>query len=143
MLGPRAMSRFISAVTISCVALFVVAPAAEAKSQAKSPATGYDVSYPQCNQNLPAATFGIVGVNNGVVFSTNPCLGTGNGPSELAWAQRATNHAPAFYANTGDPGPAYSSHWPTGQASPKACASTANNSTDCSYDYGWNAAMDS
>src|SRR6476619_3770063 len=100
MFGPRAITRFISAVTVGCVALFVVAPAAEARSRPKSAATGYDVSYPQCNQTLPAATFGIVGVNNGVVFSANPCLGTGSGPSELAWAQRATDHAPAFYANT-------------------------------------------
>jgi len=131
------------AASVAGVALLIAAgPAAGAKTKTNR-INGYDVSYPQCNQALPSATFGIVGVNDGIVLSANPCLGTGDGPSELAWAQQATNHAPAFYANTGDPGPAYSSHWPTGQASPKACASTANNSTDCSYDYSWNAAADS
>ena len=82
--------------------------------------------------------FGIVGVNNGVLYSTNPCLGT-----ELRWAQRAANRAPSFYANTADPGPAYSSHWPTGQTTPQSCDPAANNSTACSYDYGWNGAKDS
>ena len=79
--------------------------------------SGYDIGYPQCGRSLPAkASFGIVGANNGIVFSTNPCLS-----AELTWAQQAANHRPAFYANTADPGPAYSSHWPTGQTSPRWC----------------------
>ena len=132
-----------AAITSAALAV-MVAPAAQAGSKPKpSSATGYDVSYPQCNKALPSATFGIVGVNGGIVFSANPCLGTGDGPSELAWAQRAANRAPSFYANTGNPGPAYSSRWPTGQASPEYCDPAANNSTSCSYDYGWNAAADS
>ena len=131
------------AASVAGVALLMLAsPVAGAKTKAR-PASGYDVSYPQCNTSLPSATFGIAGVNNGIVFSANPCLGTGDGPSELAWAQRASNRAPAFYANTGNPGPAYSSHWPTGQTSPRYCDPAANNSTDCSFDYGWNAAADS
>ena len=98
-----------AAITSAALAL-VLAPAAQAGPKPRpSTATGYDVSYPQCNKALPSATFGIVGVNGGIVFSANPCLGTGDGPSELAWAQRADNHAPSFYANTADPGPAYSS----------------------------------
>src|SRR3954451_5466189 len=101
-----------------------------------SPAT-YDVSYPQCGGSLPSnVTGGIVGVNNGIVLSANPCLAT-----EYAWAQKATTYAPAFYANTADPGPAYSSHWPSGQQMPRVCDGT--NSQACSYDYGWNAASDS
>ena len=124
---------------------FVLAPMAHAKPKPKPPTapSGYDVSYPQCNHSLPTAAFGIVGVNDGIVFSANPCLGTGDGPSELAWAQSATNHSPTFYANTADPGPAYSSHWPTGQTTPQPCDAAAPNSTACSYDYGWNAARDS
>lgn len=133
------------ALLVAAIALALVAPAASANQRPK-PAptpTGYDASYPQCGRSLPSAAFAIVGVNNGIAFSANPCLGTGNGPSELAWAQRAANHAPAFYANTADPGPAYSSHWPTGQAAPQVCDPAANNSTACSFDYGWNAAKDS
>jgi hypothetical protein len=34
-----------------------------------------------------------------------------------------------------------SSHWPSGQQTPRACDGTW--SVDCSYDYGWNAAADS
>jgi hypothetical protein len=116
---------------------------AKPRPQPQPSPTGYDVSYPQCGKALPAAAFAIVGVNGGIVFSANPCLGTGNGPSELAWAQEAANRAPAFYANTGDPGPAYSSRWPTGQTSPQLCDAAALNSPSCSYDYGWNAAADS
>jgi hypothetical protein len=82
------------------------------------------------------ATFGIVGVNDGIVYSANPCAA-----SELAWAEAAQNHTPAFYANTGDPGPGYSSHWPTGQQSPQVC--DGSNSAACSYDYGWNSAQNS
>lgn len=100
-----------------------------------TPAT-YDVSYPQCGGALPATVDGgIVGVNNGIVLSGNPCLA-----SEYAWAAGATTYAPAFYANTADPGPAYSSHWPSGQTSPQLCDGT--NSAACAYDYGWNYATD-
>jgi len=102
-----------------------------------SPVT-YDVSYPQCGKPLPTPiTGGIVGVNNGLAFSSNACLAT-----EWTWASQQTTYAPAFYANTADPGPAYSSHWPTGQTSPQFCDPAANNSTACSYDYGWNYALD-
>ena len=115
-----------------------------AGGSSNTPGAGYDISAPQCNAKFPSgAQFGIVGVNNGIVFSANPCLGTGDGPSELAWAQRAGNGAPAFYANTADPGPAYSSHWPTGQNTPQPCSADDRNSTACSYDYGYNAATDS
>ena len=102
-----------------------------------SPAT-YDVSYPQCGKVLPTQVEGgIVGVNNGIAYSTNPCLA-----AEWAWAVQGTTYAPAFYANTADPGPAYSSHWPTGQTSPQYCDPANANSTACSYDYGYNYAGD-
>lgn len=118
------------------VVITPVAADAKAKSQ-PAPAATYDVSYPQCGKTLPSSpTGGIVGVNGGVVFSANPCLGT-----EWSWALKGASVAPAFYANTADPGPAYSSHWPAGQTAPMAC--DGSNSTACSYDYGWNAAKDS
>jgi hypothetical protein len=57
------------------------------------------------------SSFGIVGVNDGIVYSANPCLGTGAGASELAWAERHDGIGGAIlYANTADPGPALSSH---------------------------------
>lgn len=106
------------------------------------PPTAYDISYPQCGGAFPTgATLGIVGVNDGIVYSPNPCLGTGDGPSELTWAN-ATG-TPAFYANTADPGPAYSSHWPGANTSAGGHTCTGGNTTDCSFVYGYQAAQDS
>jgi hypothetical protein len=104
---------------------------------------GFDISYPQCGAAFPSGGgFGIVGVNGGLPFSPNPCLGTGDGLSELAWAGLNAG----LYANTADPGPLLSSHWPNGQTSPKQCNTAGNPGMDtpeCHYDYGWNAAADS
>jgi hypothetical protein len=97
---------------------------------------GYDVSHPQCQSTPPVASFGIVGVDGGKPFDVNPCLA-----SEIAWAAAAG--PPAYYVNTADPGPTLSTHWPTGQTSPRACRASTPDSTGCSYDYGWKAAADS
>ena len=118
---------------------FAKAAARAPKKPAPSP-TGYDVSYPQCSSALPKSpTFGIVGVNGGRAYATNSCLA-----SEYAWATTSTSTAypkVGFYANTGNPGPVLSTHWPTGQTTPAVCDGTW--SEGCSYDYGWNAAADS
>ena len=125
---------------LACFAFVLPATAAARRTPAPR---GYDVSYPQCGAALPTnVLFGIVGVNNGIVYSTNPCLGAGDGASELAWAEQF-DLAPILYANTADPGPALSSHWPTGQGSPQYCDPSATDSAACSYDYGWDAAADS
>jgi hypothetical protein len=104
---------------------------------------GYDISYPQCNSTFPSTpAFGIVGVNDGKPYSPNPCVGTGDGPSQLQWAGMNAQ----LYANTADPGPALSTHWPNGQTSPQQCNTASNPGSDtaeCAYDYGWNAAVDS
>jgi hypothetical protein len=97
---------------------------------------GYDVSYPQCGGSLPSnPAFAIVGVNGGRVFSANPCLAT-----ELAWGGGAVAE---LYANTGNPGPALSSFWPSGQATPLVCDANDPDTLSCAYDYGWNAARHS
>jgi hypothetical protein len=105
---------------------------------------GYDISYPQCGGQFPTnPAFGIVGVNKGIVFSPNPCLGAGSGQSQLAWAGGIQAQ---LYANTGNPGPARSTHWPNGQTTPRECntaASPGSDTANCAYDYGWNAAADS
>jgi hypothetical protein len=96
---------------------------------------GYDVSYPQCTGSLPSnPAFGIVGVNGGLVFSANPCLAT-----QITWGG---GPAAELYANTGNPGPALSTHWPKGQTSPRVCDAANPDTADCAYDYGWNAAQD-
>lgn len=96
----------------------------------------YDISYPQCGTTLPPpAEASIIGVNDGIVYSANPCL-----RNEASWG---TSHGLQLYANTADPGQAYSSYWPTGQTTPKTCTTTDPNSAECSYDYGYNAALNS
>ncbi len=121
----------------------VTAGSAAAKGKPPAKQAGYDISYPQCGGPFPgSASFGIVGVNDGIVYSANPCLGAGNGSSELAWAEQY-EPAAVLYANTADPGPALSSHWPTGQTTPKFCDPANTDSAECAYDYGWNAAADS
>ncbi|MEA2675701.1 MAG: hypothetical protein QOI92_2893 [Chloroflexota bacterium] len=97
---------------------------------------GFDIAYPQCGAPYPAnPLFGIVGVNGGKVFSANPCLA-----GEIAWAGGATGQ---LYANTGNPGPALSSFWPSGQTSPRYCDPANLDTADCAYDYGFNAAQHS
>ncbi len=105
-------------------------------ADAATPAPGYDISWPQCGGPYPAnAAFGIVGVNDGIVFRANPCLA-----SEIAWAGGA---AAGLYANTGNPGPALSTHWPNGQSTPRFCDPATPDTVDCAFDYGYNAAADS
>jgi hypothetical protein len=97
---------------------------------------GHDISYPQCGGSFPSnPAFAIVGVNGGRVFSTNPCLA-----SQITWGGGA---AAELYANTGNPGPALSSFWPYGQTSPRVCDGANSDTSDCAYDYGWNAAQHS
>jgi len=82
-------------------------PAQAAASPARngSPAAtrlGNDVSWPQCNRTLPKSpAFTVVGVNNGLANTTNPCLAT-----ELAWAEKSaggTGQPPVkLYVNTAD-----------------------------------------
>lgn len=61
--------------------------------------SGYDVSFPQCNQPLSQkfVGFAIVGLNNGRPFTTNPCFAR-----QWAWANQKS--ARAIYINVSDPG---------------------------------------
>jgi hypothetical protein len=128
--------KFLVILTVSATGLLgglILASPGSAASSA-SASIGYDVSYPQCGRTLPSsAGFGIVGVNDGHPYSTNPCLA-----SEVNWATTTTSGVPSFYMNTDSPGPADTSNWPTSVTSPKACSGA--NSSACSYDYGWGAA---
>ena len=98
---------------------------------------GFDVSWPQCNDALPESfAFAIVGVNRGRTFSQNDCLA-----EQLEWAGRDVD----FYLNTANPGPAISSFWPSGQDEPRSCdtgGEPGDDTHDCAYVYGWNAAAD-
>jgi hypothetical protein len=100
-------------------------------------ARGHDVSYPQCGGALPSSgEFGLVGVDGGRPFAVNPCLA-----DQIAWAR--TFGRPQYYANTANPGPRLSSHWPIGQHGPRACTKARPDSAGCAYDYGVNVAKSS
>ena len=93
---------------------------------------GYDVSYPNCGQTLPTdGGFAIVGVNNGLPFSSNPCFAT-----QVAWAQAKGEWA--LYANTANPGTA-SGNWP---AAGTGFCTTGGLDAGCAYEYGRKAAAD-
>ena len=93
-----------------------------------SASTGYDISYPQCGATITyPAGFGVVGVNDGHPYSTNPCLA-----SEITWAKTTIAGVPSFYMNTDSPGPADTSNWPRCDR-PQSCS--GGNSTTCAYDY--------
>ena len=95
---------------------------------------GYDVSWPQCNDELPEDFgFAVVGVNRGRTFSENDCL-----VAQLAWAGPEAD----LYLNTGNPGPDHSRHWPAGVSEPRECDLRDADTLDCAYVYGWQAAAD-
>jgi hypothetical protein len=98
---------------------------------------GYDVSWPQCNDELPETfSFAIIGVNRGRTYSQNGCL-----DEQLEWAGPDAD----FYLNTGNPGPDLSAFWPSGRSEPRECDTPTrrgDDTHDCAYLYGWYAAAD-
>ena len=130
------------------LALLGGGPASAAQGRPSEP-VGIDVSWPQCGKTLPKQpAFAVVGVNNGLANTTNPCLAT-----ELAWASTAKDPAVtsqprvALYVNTANPG-LQGSWWPTSNtymgaqvANPYGdCAS--KDFKACSYMYGYAKAYD-
>jgi hypothetical protein len=117
-------------------AIATVTPAAAAEGDAP----GHDVSHPQCGRELPTGgTFGIVGLNEGRPFSTNPCL-----TDQYGWAAGRPTAA-AIYVNTSNPAPSSNYYWPrSGRKDPALC-SDSGSTTDpgCAYNYGWHAAANS
>jgi hypothetical protein len=98
------------------------------------PSRGLDVSWPQCDDVLPESFgFAIVGVNRGRTYSENDCL-----VDQLEWAGEDAD----VYLNTANPGPDHSVFWPAGQTEPIDCDSSDDDSRECAYLYGWNAAAD-
>lgn len=135
------------ALTLGLV-LLGTGPASAAPPGTSDP-VGIDVSWPQCGRSLPREpAFAIVGVNNGLANTTNPCLA-----DQLAWAGTATTPAltpqprVALYVNTANPG-LQGSWWPTSNtykgtrvANPYGnCALHVFRA--CSYMYGYAKAYD-
>jgi hypothetical protein len=98
---------------------------------------GHDVSHPQCGGDLPdGSTFGIVGLNQGRPYSTNPCLA-----AQYRWAAGRPAKA-AIYVNTSNPAPKSNYYWPrSGSREPALCRdSSSTKDAGCAYNYGWHAA---
>ena len=128
------------AVVPAALTLVLASPAAAAPGD-----LGYDVSHNQCSASTPSTfasvptgspDFGIVGVNDGVGRTTNPCL-----LAEAAWAQ-SLPQAPMLYANGANPGHT-SGNWPVpGPDNPHCVNASSSTDTGCAYDYGRNLATD-
>lgn len=114
--------------------------------------TGNDISWPQCGRTFPSGqAFGIVGVNDGLANTLNPCLGPYNGgarsTSELTWAWGSSGASKlplvALYVNTADPGPGVAD-WPTVNTSPTGAdrygTCDGSDSPACAWEYGWERA---
>jgi hypothetical protein len=117
-------------------------------SERNTAVLGNDVSWPQCNKALPEdPAFAIVGVNNGLANTTNPCLA-----EQLEWANKIPDDitgqpSVALYVNTANP-EKHGSWWPTGNdyggtsvANPHGNC-TGEPDAACAYVYGWAKAFD-
>jgi hypothetical protein len=124
-----------------------------AKARTTSSTTGFDISWPQCGGAFPSGqAFGIVGVNDGLANTLNPCLGTYKGgslsTSELYWALQSsgksalgTSGRAELYVNTANPGPGVAD-WPTSTVSNGSTVSCVGEDTPaCAWQYGWNRAV--
>lgn len=112
---------------------------------------GLDVSWPQCGKRLPKdMAFAIVGVNDGLANDTNHCLS-----DQLLWGSKAvggTQQAKLqLYVNTANPAGLGTASWPTNNIDVNgsavtsgygACNGKFNYDLACSYQYGWNRAVE-
>jgi hypothetical protein len=141
----RALLRL--AVVASAAGGTVLAGTSSAAAPPDSPGAGdgVDISYPQCDADLPDdRAFAVVGVNGGIATTPNPCLA-----EQLAWAQDSDGSANGqavtqLYLNTANPGQLADliRTWPEEGSSPYGeCDGT--NSTACSWQYGWERARTS
>ncbi|MEV7133397.1 hypothetical protein AB0N24_10975 [Arthrobacter sp. NPDC093128] len=139
----------LSVATAVALAVLGGAPATAAPPRPADP-VGIDVSWPQCGKTLPSGlAFAIVGVNNGLANTTNPCL-----EAQLDWAaltikypQATSQPRVALYVNTANPGLG-GSWWPSSNFysgtvvdNPYGkCA--GKNDKACAYMYGYAKAYD-
>ncbi len=148
------MKRLLSLFALLILVLTAAAPIASAAGKPANSTpekVGYDVAWPQCGKKLPTnQSFGIVGVNGGNAANTNSCLA-----SQLGWASKSlgnSTQAPLqLYVNTANPGEVISQikTWPTnntdstGAVAPNPHGTcTGQNDMACSWQYGWNRAVE-
>jgi hypothetical protein len=140
----------LSVATAFGLALMGGSPATAAPPRPSDP-LGIDVSWPQCGKTLPSGlAFAIVGVNNGLANTTNPCFQEQVDWAEAAVSQKQLTAQPrvALYVNTANPGLA-GSWWPTSNEymgttvdNPYGECKERENSNACAYMYGYAKAYD-
>jgi hypothetical protein len=110
---------------VTALTVIGVAPARAASGY------GYDVSYPQCGKTLPSpASFVVVGVNGGIPFKDNRCLG-----EQFRWVRRVKADY-GFYVNSSNPG---ATHDEWGKPGEMQCGG-ASAEWGCAYNFGEAAA---
>jgi hypothetical protein len=131
---------------LSATALaFVLTACADKQSEAQTPqpevanARGYDVSFPQCDGELPNdQAFGIVGLNGTLANNFNDCF-----EEQIAWAKTSSGEssqpAVAIYVHIGNPGSKAASHWPQ-EGSNRYGICNGGDTLACDYEYGANLA---
>jgi hypothetical protein len=128
-------------------------PVLAAKPTSRQPVpVGNDISWPQCGKSLPKdQAFGIVGVNGGLATTPNPCLA-----AQLSWAAKSSGALASqpkiqLYVNTANPGEIIDqvTTWPTNNTDKTGATApnpydncTGNNDLACSWQYGWNRAVE-
>jgi hypothetical protein len=135
------------ALAAAAAVLALQTPAGAAPSEFDAPVSpvGVDVSHPQCDTDLPEErAFAVVGVNGGLATRANPCLA-----EQLEWAWEANGSVPEqpvaqLYLNTANPGQVRDlvSTWPSAGDTPYG-ECDGDNSTACSWRYGWERARES
>jgi len=120
------VTKTVLSITLALAALFVVTVPVAAEGQYVSGTIGVDVSWPNCGVTIPrGVTFGIVGVTDGLGYSTSPCI-----------KQEAGNFSNlSLDVNTGW----YDQSAYINPTSPLVC--TANDSNCLAYNYGYNAGL--
>lgn len=123
--------------------------AAPSPGEGQQSLLGNDISWPQCNAGFPEEqAFAIVGVNNGLANTTNPCL-----LEQLTWAEDSAGHPDqptvSLYVNTANPGAAGSwwpedDEYPAGKAvhNPYGPCKAGDYGKTCAYMYGYAKAHD-
>lgn len=149
MLRPLAIALAAAATVASVLAAPIGAQAATPARPPLLPSTqGADVSFPQCDGAMPLGqAFAVVGVNDGLATTTNPCL-----RAQLRWAAASTavtaQPGTALYVNTANPG-LQADWWPSANRT-RAGGDVANPygtcthvvGAPCSYVYGYSLAYD-
>ena len=119
------MKKVVFSFTAALMALLLTTGVAAALGQYTTGTTGVDMGWPNCTTSVPSASFGIVGVTDGLVYSSSPCLA-----KEASYFKNLS-----LSVNTGW----YNKSTHINATSPKVCATGDNNCL--AYNYGYNAGL--